>query len=282
MQMKIFSKIQKRALRLAAAAAVFTPGAAFAADAALPASITSSKTITYCSSLTQPPMEFVNAQQKPEGADVELGDLLAQRLGLKTKWANIPFAGLIPALQAGECDAIISQLFIKPARLQVIDELPYMNSQEIILFKKGTPTVDNLAGLSGKKVASVTGTTATVLLQAENDKLKQAGKPLINIVDFPSNTAALQQLQFGQVAAYGVSYEIGLYYNQTAPGEFQIGGKPYFKILTGIGTRKSDSGLRDALQTTLAATMKDGSYASIFKKWNLATDMLPAPMPAQP
>ncbi|MGE4482572.1 ABC transporter substrate-binding protein [Acidocella sp.] len=277
--MKIFPKIQKQALSMAVGAALALPGVAVAA---LPASIMSTKTITYCSSLTQPPMEFVNAQQKPEGADIELGDLLAQRLGLKTKWVNIPFAGLIPALQAGECDAIISQLFIKPARLQVIDELPYMYSQEIILFKKGSPTVDTLSGLSGKKVASVTGTTATVLLQAENEKLKQAGAPLIKIVDFPSNTAALQQLQFGQVAAYGVSYEIGLYYNQTAPGEFQIGGKPYFKILTGIGIRKSDSGLRDALQATLADTMKDGSYAAIFKKWNLATDMLPAPMKAQP
>jgi polar amino acid transport system substrate-binding protein len=282
MQMKIVSAVQRQVFRLALGAALAAPGAALAADASLPSSITSTKTLTYCSALTQPPMEFVDAQQKPEGADVELGDLLAQRLGLKAKWVNIPFAGLIPALQAGECNAIISQLFIKPARLQVIDELPYMYSQEIILFKKGSPTVDTLEALSGKKVASVTGTTATVLLQAENDKLKQAGKPLINIVDFPSNTAALQQLEFGQVAAYGVSYEIGLYYDHTAPGEFVTGGAPYFKILTGIGTRKSDAGLKEALQTALADTMKDGSYAAIFKKWNLSTDMLPAPMPAQP
>lgn len=279
--MKIFSIVQNNVLRLAFSAALLVPGVAFAADAALPASIANSKTLTYCSSLTQPPMEFVNAQQKPEGADIELGDQLAQRLGLKSKWVNIPFAGLIPALQAGECNAIISQLFIKPARLQVIDELPYMYSQEIILFKKDSPTVDTLAALSGKKVASVTGTTATVLLQAENDKLKQAGKPLINIIDFPSNTAALQQLQFGQVAAYGVSYEIGRYYNQTAPGEFVTGGAPYFKILTGIGTRKDEPGLRDALQNELAGMIKDGSYAKIFKKWDLASDLLPAPMPAQ-
>lgn len=248
----------------------------------LPSSITSSKTLTFCSALTQPPMEFVNAQQQPQGVDIEIGEQLAQRLGLKAKWVNTPFSGLIPALQAGACDAIISQLFIKPARLQVVDMLPYMYSQEIILFKNGSPTVDNLEALSGKKVASVTGTTATVLLTAENDKLKQEGKPLINIIDFPSNTDALQQLQFGQVAAYGVSYEIGRYYNQTAPGQFVTSGEPYYKILTGVATRKSDTGLRDAMQSKLADMFKDGTYGAIFKKWDLASDMLDAPMKAQP
>lgn len=279
--MKIFSFVQKYALRFSIGAVVLAPGAAYA-DSALPASIVSSKTLTFCSALSQPPMEFVNTQQQPVGLDVELGTALAQRLGLKVKWVNTPFAGLIPALQAGACDAIISQLFIKPARLEVVDMVPYMYSQEIILFKNGMPTVDNLAALSGKKVASVTGTTATVLLNAENEKLKQAGKPPIHIIDFPSNTDALQQLQFGQVAAYGVAYEIGRYYNQTAPGEFVTGGAPYFKILTGIATRKSETGLRDALQEKLADMMKDGSYASLFKKWDLTSDMLSAPMAAQP
>lgn len=279
--MNFFSSVNKHILQFAIGAAVMAPSIAFASSG-LPASITSSKTLTFCSALSQPPMEFVNPQQQPIGVDIELGETLAKRLGLKVKWVNTPFSGLIPALQAGACDAIISQLFIKPARLQVVDMLPYMYSQEVILFKNGSPTVDNLAALSGKKVASVTGTTATVLLTAENEALKKAGKPLINIVDFPSNTDALQQLQFGQVSAYGVAYEIGRYYNKTAPGEFVTGGAPYFKILTGIATPKSDTGLRDALQEQLAGMMKDGSYDAIFKKWDLTSDTLAAPMAAQP
>lgn len=276
--MSSFAKIQTQALRLAVSAAMLMPGIAYAA---LPSSILSTKTLTYCSSMTQPPMEFVDAQQKIQGADIEMGDELAKRLGLQAKWVNIPFAGLIPALQAGQCDAIISQLFIKPTRLEVIDELPYMYSQEIILFKKGSPTVDTLEALSGQKVATVTGTTATILLREANEKLKKAGKKPIDIVEFPTGTAALQQLQYGQVAAYGVAYEIGLYYDQTDPDAFQIGGKPYFKILTGIGIRKDEPGLSQALEAKLADMMKDGSYAAIFKKWNLTTDMLPEPMATQ-
>ena len=88
-------------------------------------SVTASKTITYCAAMSQPPFELVNAQQHPEGVDIELGDLMAGKLGVKARWVNIPFAGLIPALISGHCDAVISGLYIKPERLKVIDQIPY-------------------------------------------------------------------------------------------------------------------------------------------------------------
>ena len=245
------------------------------AAAELPARVAAAKTITYCSAVTLPPMEFFNDKQQPVGVDIELGDALASRLGLKSKWTNMPFAGLIPALLADHCDAIISQLFIKAPRLEVIDQIPYMNSQEGVIIKTGSPKINTLTDLSGKKAATVTGTTATNLLDEANEQLVKAGKPPINIIKFPENTPALQQVEFGQVYAYGVSYETALYYGKIAPKQFEVGSPPYFKILTGIGVSKQQNGLRDALKTELAGMMKDGSYAAIFKKWALEEDMLP-------
>lgn len=256
-----------------AAALLGISGPAQAADQ-LPASIQASKTITYCASVTLPPYEFYDAKQQPQGVDVEIGTLLAKRLGLTAKWANTPFAGLIPALVAGHCDAIISGLFIKPARLKVIDEIPYMYSWETVLLKAGAPKLDSIAGLSGKKVATVTGTSATVLLQAENTDLEKAGKAPVHIIEFPENAPALQQLQFGQVDAYGIAYEAGTYYSNLNPGQFELGVPPYYKILVGIGVPKGEPGLENALKGALADIMKDGSYAAVFKKWNLELDML--------
>lgn len=270
------------ALALAAAAAgALSAGPARAAAQALPASVASTKTVVFCSALSQPPLEFYDQNQEPVGSDIELGNELSKRLGLKTKWINIPFSGLIPALQAGQCNAIMSQLFIKPQRLQVINELPYMWSQEILIFKKGSKVVDDPVEMSGKKVATVTGTTATVLLEQANEKLKKDGKPPVTIVEFPQGTDAFQQLMLGQVDAYGAAYEIGTYYDKTNPNEIVTGKKPFYKILTGIGIRKEDAGLSEAFESQLAAMMKDGSYAAIFKKWGLESDMLPAPMPNQ-
>jgi polar amino acid transport system substrate-binding protein len=261
------------AFTLAASLILAVP--AHADSAALPADVTASKTITYCSAVNLPPMEFFSPSQQPEGVDIELGTALAKSLGYSAKFVNIPFAGLIPALLAGHCDAIMSQLFIKPPRLKVIDEIPYMYSQEGFILKAGAPKLSGPEALSGEKAASVTGTTATDLMNKANTALTAAGKAPITIVMFPENTPALQQVQFGQVAAYGVAYETALYYANLEPGTFEVGGAPYFKILTGIGVSKQQPGLKAALTGALAGLMKDGTYAAIYKKWNLTVDMLP-------
>jgi polar amino acid transport system substrate-binding protein len=263
-------------LSIAAILMFAATGLARADSAALPADVMASKTITYCSAVNLPPMEFFSAAQEPQGVDIELGTAIAKRLGYSAKFVNIPFAGLIPALLAGHCDAIMSQLFIKPPRLKVIDEIPYMYSQEGFILKAGAPKLSGPEALSGEKAASVTGTTATDLMTKANAALAKAGKPPITIVMFPENTPALQQVQFGQVAAYGVAYETALYYANLDPGQFEVGGAPYFKILTGIGVSKQEPGLKAALTGALAGLMKDGTYDAIYKKWNLVADMLPA------
>ncbi len=267
---------QSTALALGLGLASLAPQGAMAGTPMLPANVVASKTLTVCSAVSLPPMEFFSKDQKPQGVDIDLANALASRLNLKTKIINIPFAGLIPALLAHNCDVIMSQLFIKAPRLKVIDEIPYMYSQEGFILKAGKPKLKSPEDLSGMKAASVTGTTATDLMKAANVKLAAAGKPPINIVLFPDNTPALQQVQFGQVQAYGVAYETALYYAALQPSQFEVGGDPYFKILTGIGVSKDTPGLRDALKAQLGAMMKDGSYAKIFTKWHIAADMLPS------
>ena len=125
-----------------------------------------------------------------------------------------------------------------------------------------------------RKAATVTGTTATDLLKQANTALQTAGKPTVNIVMFPDNAPALQQVQFGQVAAYGVAYETALYYAALQPNQFEVGGAPYFKILTGIGVSKDQPGLKAELTTALHGMMEDGSYANIFEKWHIGVDVL--------
>jgi polar amino acid transport system substrate-binding protein len=241
----------------------------------LPPAVAKAGKITFCSFIDLPPVEFMDPSSKPIGSDIDLAEGITSRLGVKAEYNNMPFSGLIAALLAGHCDAIISQLFVKPAREKVINFIPYMYSHEVLLLKKGTTGINSLEDLSGKKVAAVTGTTATNLLEEENTKLKAAGKTPINMVMFPQNTAALQQLQFGQVVAYGVAFEAAAYYAHTEPQLFMTGGKPYYKILTGIGLRKDETQLQAAMAKAFADMRKDGSYHKILVKWAITQDELP-------
>lgn len=241
----------------------------------LPPAVAKARKVTFCSMISLPPVEFMSPGGKPIGSDIELADGITRRLGVKAEFINMPFAGLIPALLAGHCDAIISQLFVKPGREKVINFVPYMYSHEVVLLKKGTPGINSLADLSGKKVAAVTGTTATNLMNDESKKLVAGGKPPIDMVMFPENTQALQQLEFGQVVAYGLAFEAAAYYIHKDPKTFTTGGKPYYRILTGIGIRKDETKLQAAMAHALAEMRKDGAYDKIFVKWDITQDELP-------
>ncbi len=265
--------LKKKSSLLWAVIAVFVAGGSLA-RAAPPATMAPGA-LTVCTALNRPPMAFFSPAQTPEGVDIDLAGLLAARLGLQAKFLNMPFAGLIPALLAGHCDVIMAQLFIKPARLKVIDEIPYMLSHEDYILPAGAPKLTGVADLSGKKAAAVTGTTAVDLLNEANAALTAAGRPPVRIVLFPENTQALQQLEFGQVDAYAVAYETGLYYSTLEPSKFELGEPPCCEISTGIGISKTAKPLAAAIEAALRGLMKDGSYAAVYKKWNLPGDVLP-------
>jgi polar amino acid transport system substrate-binding protein len=250
-----------------------------AADAAPqvapPSAIASAGAVAYCSDMTSPPLEFLDEGTKPSGSDVEIGNAIAKRFGVKADWKNIPFKGLVPALLARQCDAVISQLFDKPERRKVIGLVDYMNSSEALLVKAGNPhKISGLDDLSGHKVAVENGTTIRDLLVDQNKKFAAAGKKPIDIVVFPTDTDALQQLQIDQADAYGTTLETAAFYMGKAPNAFAVAGPPFHQILTGIGYRKDDAALGAAIQKAVDGMKSDGTLLAILKKWHIEGDMM--------
>ncbi|MBV8649835.1 MAG: ABC transporter substrate-binding protein [Alphaproteobacteria bacterium] len=260
----------------ALAATLLAAGSAIAAGTiAPPPDIAKAGSIVFCSDMTGPPLEFLDESTKPVGSDIDIGNEIAQRFGVKAEWKNLPFKGLVPALLAKQCDAVISQLFDKPARRETIGLVDYMFSSEALLVQAGNPKkIHGLEDLSGMKVAVENGTTEQDLLQEQSDKFKAAGKKPIDIVVFPKDTDALQQLQIGQADVYATTLETGTYYMTKAPGTFEVAGPPFHQILTGIGIRKDDTALQEAVQKAVDAMKADGTLLKILTKWHLEGDKM--------
>ncbi|MBV8429324.1 MAG: ABC transporter substrate-binding protein, partial [Hyphomicrobiales bacterium] len=219
---------------------------------------------------------FLDESTKPVGSDIDIGREIAKRFGVKDEWNNIPFKGLIPALLAKQCDAVISQLFDKPERREAIGLVDYMNSSEALLVAAGNPKkLHKLEDLSGVKVAVENGTTIADLLAEQNKAFQASGKKPIDIVVFPKDTDALQQLQIGQADVYGTTLETAAFYMSKAPGVFEVGGPAFHQILTAIGYRKDDQALGSSIQKAIDAMKADGSLKAILKKWQIEGDMLP-------
>jgi polar amino acid transport system substrate-binding protein len=233
--------------------------------------------LQFCSDISTPPLESYGPGHKPQGSDIDIGTEIAKRLSLKVVWKNTAFAGIIPALQANNCDAVLSQLFDKPERRKVVDFVDYMRSGQALLVPKGNPqNVQGLADLCGKKVASETGTTIADLLRAQSKKCTAAGKPKITIRLFLRDSDALQQLGLKQVDVYGTTTETVSFVTSKQPDSFAIAGKPFGEILCGIATRKGNAPLHDAIAKAFASMQADGTYKKILAKWNLELDELKA------
>jgi polar amino acid transport system substrate-binding protein len=232
-------------------------------------------TIRYCSDISSPPLEFYKNGTQATGSDIDLGNAIAAKLGLHPVWVNTAFSGIVPALQAGHCDAIISELYDKPARRGVVDFVDYMNSSEAVLVPAGNPKhIAGISGLCGHKVAAETGTTITDYLAQQSKKCTQAGKPGISVQTFLRDADALEQLGLGHVDAYGTTLETGAYDISQSGHRFQFAGAPFGQIPAGIATRKNDPRLHSAIAGAFAAVQSDGTYRHIFAQWGLTADLL--------
>ena len=99
---------------------------------------------------------MINAEtQKPDGFDVDLAAAITNTLGVKSEHNDIGFDALIPSLQAGQCDAIISGLANRPKRREVVDFVDYAIAGNSLLTKADSNAYFNsLEDLSGLKVYS--------------------------------------------------------------------------------------------------------------------------------
>jgi polar amino acid transport system substrate-binding protein len=244
----------------------------------LPSSIQQSKEIKVGSDIAYAPVEFYKeGTQEVQGIDWDLAQAMGQKLGVKFTFANTTFDGIIPALKANRFDVIMSAMSDTPERQKEVDFVDYFKAGTSILVKKGNPQgIQSLDDLCGKTIALQKGTTQVDVATEQQGKCKSAGKPAIKILTYDKDTDAQLQLRTGRSVADMNDFPVAAYAAQTVGGgnDFevvgqQIGAGPY-----GIGVRKSDTQLRDALQEALKAIVADGAYAQVLQKWNVSQGAL--------
>lgn len=111
--------------------------------------------------LAYPPFETKDLNGNPSGVSVDFSTAFAEYLGKDIKIENIAWAGLIPSLQTGKVDMIMSTMAIRADRAEMVDfSDPYANSLLAVLTNKdsGIETIDDL-NQPGKIIAVKNGTS---------------------------------------------------------------------------------------------------------------------------
>ena len=236
-----------------------------------PASIASAGTLVFCSDITYPPEEsYKTGTTTPEGSDIDIGTYIAQKMGVKARFDNTGFDGIIAALLAKKCDAVISGMNDTPERRKQVAFVDYLKVGQSFMVKSGNPeNITGLASLAGKAASVETGTTNKDYLDAQSKKLQAQGKKAIKVVTFPKDTDAANALKTGKVDAYFGDAPVVAYYIEKDPSSFSIGGTPVNPISIGIAIRKSDTELQSAVKQAVTAAYADGTMDKILTRWKL-------------
>jgi polar amino acid transport system substrate-binding protein len=239
---------------------------------AAPPSVKSAGTLVFCSDITYPPEEsYKKGTTTPEGSDIDIGNEVAKRMGVKARFDNTGFDGIIAALLAKKCDAIISGMNDTPERLKQVAFVDYLKVGQSFMVKKGNPKhITGIDSLAGKSASVETGTTNKDYLDQQSKKLQSEGKKAIKVVTFPKDTDAANALKTGRVDAYFGDSPPVAYYVETDPASFEVGGNPINPIPIGIAIRKSDSQLQSAVLAAITEMYADGTMKRIVAKWKLS------------
>jgi polar amino acid transport system substrate-binding protein len=149
----------------------------------------SASTFSFCVDPSFPPMELASSSGAISGFDVEMASALAKTWGASSKPVKTAFPGLIPALKAKKCDAVISGIFVTPDRLKQASAVVYMETHRVFVVQGGNPKhVTGPSSLKGLNVVTQAGTKYEEYLKALKAKIG------FNLQTYPGDNDAVAQV----------------------------------------------------------------------------------------
>ena len=103
---------------------------------------------------TQPPMIATTLKGEIIGLDADIARLMAAGLGVKVKFAKMPFPKLLPALEDGQVDIILSGMTMTPERNKKVAFVGpyYVSGKGILAVAEKYATLSETKGLDSPEV----------------------------------------------------------------------------------------------------------------------------------
>ena len=226
-----------------------------------------------------PPMEFVNPDSGTiDGFDVDLANAVAKKLNLTTVFVTSAFQELQSGLQTGRADMIISGMSDNVNAQASMDFVDYITSGPILFtINANADKYKQASDLCGKTVA---GSRSTCFGDNVKDwsaaNCEAKGKPAIKFEGTADSNAARLGMKQGRYDAVVQGIETIAYQMKLEPDTFILVGDPLLSNDTfGMGFKKDNTALRDAVATAFDEVIKDGTYDEILKKWGLVHNAVP-------
>ena len=212
-----------------------------------------------------PPFGSVGTDMTPQGYDIDVAKLIAQKMGVKLELTPVTSANRIPFLQTGKVDLVISSLGKNPDREKVIDfstaYAPFYNG----VFGPADVNVKDAAALAGKTIGVTRGSV-------EDLELTKVAPSDATIKRYEDNNGTISAFLSGQVPLVATGNVVAAAIIERNPPKrpelkFLIKDSPCY-----IGMNKDEPALKAKVDAIIAEAKKDGALNAIAQKW-LKTDL---------
>lgn len=212
-----------------------------------------------------PPFGSVGTDMAPMGYDIDVANLIAEKLGVKTELVPVTSANRVPYLQTNKVDLVISSLGKNAEREKVIDfssaYAPFFNG----VFAPADVAVAKAEDLSGKSI----GVTRGAVEDLELTKIAPADA---TIKRYEDNNGTISAFLSGQVEVVATGNVVAAAILERNPPKrpemkFLIKNSPCY-----IGLNKNEAALLEKVNAVIAAAKADGTLNAISQKW-LKTDL---------
>ncbi|WP_144578998.1 amino acid ABC transporter substrate-binding protein [Agrobacterium sp. DE0009] len=208
---------------------------------------------------TYAPFTFHDGSNKLVGFDVEIGEAVANKLGVKAEFIEGKWDGLIAGLDAKRYDAVINQVGITEARKQkyAFSE-PYIASKAVLIVREGNTDIKGFEDLKGKKSAQSLTSNFGKLAEA-------AGAELVGTDGFDQSIQLVLTRRADATVNDSLSFLDFKKHQPDAPVKI-VAEKPDADY-SGIIVRKGDDDLVASINKALTEIKADGTYKTISDKY---------------
>jgi len=211
-----------------------------------------------------PPFTMTNREGKLIGLDVELATLIANTMKVKLNLKRIGFTELLPALEAGRIDLIISNMTIIPERnLKAVFVGPYFTSGKGLLTRRIT-----LADVVQMRELNSSQFTFVTVKGSTSESAVRSAAPLAINLAADSIDQAVQAVVDGtadaMIAGYPVCFVAAFRHRDAGlvPVKAPITYEPI-----GIAMPRGDPHLANWLENLLHSLEKAGYMKKMKDKW---------------
>ena len=247
---------------LAAAAAIMTGCSGKESSSEAGGDSQEQEVLTVAMELAYPPFETKDEQGNPSGVSVDFMKDFGEYIGKEIRIENISFDGLIPSLQTGKADMVMSSMTITEERKETVDfSEPYANALLAVLTNKDSQitSVDDL-NQEGKKVAVKTGSTGYLYAQ---EHLKNA-----EISALQDESACVMEVSQGKADGF-IYDQLTIYRNwQNNLDTTNAVFIPFQDVEPwGIAVKKGNTELLDQLNEFIETYREDGGFEELTEKY---------------